>query len=66
MLRKDAATGTLTPYVGCRATTSVSLAAGDVVVVRVRAAFSPLTPVVSALVGAPLTVTGSQEVVIQG
>ena len=66
VLRKDAVTGALTPYLGCRTTTSVSLAAGDVVLVRVRAAFSPLTPVVSALLGAPLTVTGSQEVVIQG
>lgn len=66
VLKKDATTGGLTAYAGCGTTSSVSVAPGDVVVVRVRASFSPLTPLVSALVGSTVTVTGRQEVVVQG
>jgi hypothetical protein len=66
VLKKDVGTGSLTPYVGCRTTPSVGVAPGDSVVVRVSAGFSPLTPVVSALVGSTITLTGSQEVVVQG
>lgn len=66
VLKKDAASGSLTPYVGCRTTSPVSVAPGDVVVVRARATFSPLTPFISALVGSTVTVTGRQEVVAQG
>lgn len=66
VLKKDVGTGGLTPYVGCRATSSVGLAPGDSVVVRVSAGFSPITPLVSALVGPTITLTGSQEVVVQG
>ena len=66
VLKKDAATGGLTAYAGCGTTSSVSVAPGDVVVVRVRASFSPLTPLVSALVGSTVTLTGRQEVVAQG
>lgn len=66
VLKKDPATGGLTPYVGCKTTSPVTLAPGDVVVVRARADFSPLTPFVSALVGSTVTVTGKQQVVVQG
>ena len=66
VLKKDVATGGLTRYTGCQTTSSASVAPGDVVVVRVRAAFSPLTPLVSALIPSPVVVTGSQEVVVQG
>lgn len=65
VLEKDAATGGVTPYGGC-ATSSASLAPGDVIVVRVRASFSPLTPLLSALIGSTVTLTGRQEVVVQG
>jgi hypothetical protein len=44
----------------------VTLAPGDHVVVRVQAGFSPLTPLVSSLVGSTVTVTGAHEVVVQG
>lgn len=65
VLKKDAS-GSLTPYVGCKTTSSVSLAPGDTVVVRARASFSPLTPFISSLVGSTITVTGRQEVMVQG
>lgn len=69
VFKRDVTSGALTPsdgYRGCRSVSSVSLAPGDHVVVRVRATFSLLTPLVSALVGSPITMTGSQEVVVQG
>lgn len=66
---RDRASGGLAPtdgYRGCGPTSSFLAVPGDRVVVRVTASFSPLTPLVSALTGSPITIARSQEVVVQG
>ena len=54
---------TSTPITGC---SSTPLAGGTRVQVAVSAPFKVLTPFVSNLVGSPITVKGTQEVVVQG
>jgi Flp pilus assembly protein TadG len=55
----------ITPSTTCN-TASSSLEDGDKVTVRVEAEFELLTPLISNLVGSPIDLTESVEVVIQG
>ena len=69
VFKRDPSSGALLPpagYTACGTVTSVSLAPGDEVVVRVQASFSPLTPLVSRLTGTPITLTAREQVVVQG
>jgi len=59
--------GVATAYTGCGTTTpSMALAGGDTIRVTARADLELLTPLVGALVGNPLKVDRSTEVVVQG
>jgi Flp pilus assembly protein TadG len=55
--------GTTTTVTGCPP--ADSFAVGDKITVRVQAPFQILTPLISNLVGSPLTLTGSQDVDLQ-
>lgn len=58
---------TLTPYTGCGTTNPVvTLGAGERVRVTVRADFEVVTPLIGGLVGDPITIRRTSEVVVQG
>ena len=57
-----------TPITGCKTMQdpAATIRPGDHIRVRVSSSFAILTPLVARLVGNQLTITGSQEVVVQG
>ena len=60
--------GTATPLTGCKIMQdpAATVHPGDRIRVRVSSPFPILTPLVAQLVGNSITVTGKQEVVVQG
>jgi Flp pilus assembly protein TadG len=60
--------GSATPLTGCRTMQdpAATVRPGDRIRVRVSSSFAILTPLVAQLVGNQLTITGTQEVVVQG
>ena len=60
--------GSATAISGCRTMQdpAASVRPGDHIRVRVSTSFAILTPLVGQLIGNQLTITGSQEVVVQG